>query len=170
VYPVELERIVMKALDRDAAARYQTALELEQDLRTYLKLQRILVPQSGIAGLLKRVVGGRIEQRRMAVRSAVKSLGAGGQAAVLISSEPVFTPTGREKITVTGVSVVTGTGMSGVSGLSSASGSRGGMPPPSTRSVPNEHVDPNRGVAVVAYVVGVAGILIALAVLYLNGR
>jgi hypothetical protein len=83
----------------------------------------------------------------------------------------VFTPTGREKITVTGISVVTGTGLSGVSGLSSASGSRGGMPPPSTRSVPQpEHVDPNRRVALAAYAVGVAGILIALAVLYLNGR
>jgi eukaryotic-like serine/threonine-protein kinase len=171
VYPVELERIVMKALERDPAARYQTALELEQDLRTYLKSQRILVPQSGIAGLLKRVVGQRIEQRRKAVRSAVRVLGAGGQAAELISNEPVFTPTGREKITVTGVSVVTGTGLSGVSGLSSASGSRGGMPPPSTRSVPHpEQVDPHRGVALVAYAVGVVGILIALAVLYLNGR
>jgi serine/threonine-protein kinase len=171
VYPVELERIVMKALERDPAARYQTALEFEQDLRAYLKSQRILVPQSGIAGLLKRVVGQRIEQRRKAVRSAVKTLGAGGQAAELISNEPVFTPTGREKITVTGVSVVTGTGLSGVSGLSSASGSRGGMPPPSTRSVPHpEHIDPNRRVALAAYGVGVVGILIALAVLYLNGR
>jgi eukaryotic-like serine/threonine-protein kinase len=169
-YPVELERIVMKALDRDATGRYQTALELEQDLRTYLKSQRILVPQSGIAALLKRVVGQRVEQRRKAVRSAVRTLGAGGQAAELISNEPVFTPTGREKITVTGISVVTGTGLSGVSGNSSSGDSRGGMPPPSTRSVTNEHVDPNRGVALVAYAVGVAGILIALAVLYLNGR
>jgi serine/threonine-protein kinase len=169
-YPLELERIVMKALDRDANQRYQTALDFERDLRTYLKSQRILVPESGIAGLLKRVVGQRIEQRRKAVRAAVKQLGAGGPAAELISSEPVFTPTGRDKITVTGVSVVTGTGLSGVSGLSSASSSRGGVAPPSTRSVPNERVDPNRGVALVAYAVGVAGILIALVVLYLNGR
>jgi serine/threonine-protein kinase len=168
-YPLELERIVMKALDRDPAQRYQTAFEFERDLRTYLKTQRILVPQSGIAGLLKRVVGQRIEQRRKAVRTAVRQLGSGAPIAELISSEPVFTPTGRDKITVTGVSVVTGTGASGVSGLSSASGSRGGVAP-STRSVPNEHVDPNRGVALVAYAVGVAGILIALVVLYLNGR
>ncbi len=168
-YPLELERIVLKALDRDPTKRFQTAAELERDLNTYLKSQRILVPESGIAGLLKRVVGQRIEQRRKAVRAAVRSLSA-GTAAELISSEPVFTPTGREKITVTGVSVVTGTGLSGVSGLSSASSSRGGVAPPSTRSVPNERPDPNRGVALVAYAVGVAGILIALAVLYLNGR
>jgi len=169
-YPPELERIVMKALDRDPLQRYQTALDFERDLRTYLKSQRILVPQSGIAGLLKRVVGQRIEQRRKAVRTAVKQLGAGAPVAELISNEPVFTPTGRDKITVTGISVVTGTGASGVSGLSSASGSRGGVAPPSTRSVPNERVDPHRGVALVAYGVGVVGILIALAVLYLNGR
>jgi serine/threonine protein kinase len=169
-YPVELERIAMKALERDPAARYQTALELEQDLLTYLKSQRILVTPGGIAGLLKRVVGQRIEQRRKAVRSAVRALGVGGPAAELISNEPVFTPTGQERITVTGVSVITGTGLSGVSGLSSAGGSRGGVPPPSTRSVPDLEVDPNRRVALAAYAVGVTGILIALAVLYLNGR
>src|SRR6185436_7282347 len=60
-YPAELERIVLRALERDVQARYQTAAELENDLRKYLKTQRIVVAQSGIAGLLKRVVGQRIE-------------------------------------------------------------------------------------------------------------
>src|SRR5262245_51255510 len=73
-YPPELEKIVMRALQRDPQGRYQTALELETDLRAYLKQKRIVVPQSGIAGLLKRVVGQRIEQRRKAVRSALKSV------------------------------------------------------------------------------------------------
>jgi hypothetical protein len=41
--------------------------------------------------------------------------------------------------------------------------------PPSTRSV-SDASDPNRAVAIVAYVVGVAGILIAIAVLYLSGH
>jgi len=167
-YPAELERIVLKALERDPAQRYQTGFELETDLRTYLKTERIVVPQGGIAGLLKRVLGQRIEQRRKAVRGALKSLAA-GVGAELISNEPVFTPTGREKITVSGVSVVTGTGLSGISGHSTG-GSRGGAAPPSTRSVSYRETDPNRGVAIVAYAVGVAGILIAIAVLYLNGR
>jgi len=171
-YPPELERIVMRALQRDPQGRYQTALELEADLRAYLKAKRIVVTQSGIAGLLKRVVGQRIEQRRRAVRSALKSVAAGGVLPELISNEPVFTPTGNEKITITGVSVVTGTGLSGVSssGISSAGGSLPGVAPPSSRSVAGSAPDPNRTVAIVAYMVGVAGILIAIAVLYLAGH
>jgi serine/threonine protein kinase len=171
-YPPELERIVMRALQRDPQARYQTAQELEGDLRAYLKAKRIVVAQSGIAGLLKRVVGQRIEQRRRAVRSALKSVAAGSPLPELISNEPVFTPTGNEKITITGVSVVTGSGLSGVSssGGSSAGGSLPGVAPPSSRSVAESAPDPNRAVAIVAYVVGVAGILIAIAVLYLSGH
>ena len=162
----------MRALQRDPQGRYQTALELEADLRAYLKAKRIVVTQSGIAGLLKRVVGQRIEQRRRAVRSALKSVAAGGVLPELISNEPVFTPTGNEKITITGVSVVTGTGLSGVSssGISSAGGSLPGVAPPSSRSVAGSAPDPNRTVAIVAYMVGVAGILIAIAVLYLAGH
>jgi len=171
-YPPELERIVMRALQRDPQARYQTALELEGELRAYLKAKRIVVPQSGIAGLLKRVVGQRIEQRRRAVRSALKSVAAGSALPELLSNEPVFTPTGNEKITITGVSVVTGSGLSGVSssGISSAGGSLPGLAPPSSRSVAESAPDPNRAVAIVAYAVGVAGILIAIAVLYLSGH
>jgi eukaryotic-like serine/threonine-protein kinase len=170
-YPPELERIVLRCLQRDPQGRYQTAQELEADLRQYLKTKRIVVAQSGIAGLLKRVVGDRIEQRRRAVRSALKSLTPGAIAPELISNEPVFTPTGRDKITITGVSVVTGTGLSGVSGsgISSAGGSLPGVVPPSTRSSSGRS-DPNRVVAIAAYAVGVAGFLIALAVLYMNGR
>ncbi|HTQ05080.1 MAG TPA: serine/threonine-protein kinase [Polyangiaceae bacterium] len=168
-YPPELERIVMRALQRDPQARYQTAAELEADLRNYLKSQRIVVAQSGIAGLLKRVVGDRIEQRRKAVRSALRSRSA-GSSDELISNEPVFTPTGRDHISITGASVVTGTSGLSASGVSSAGGSLPGVVPPSTRSVPRHRGDPNRIVAIVAYGVGVAGILFALAVLYLNGH
>lgn len=159
-YPAELERIVLKALDRDPSRRYQTAAELEQDLRAYLKTERVVVSQGGIGGLLKRVVGDRIEQRRRAVRSVLSSLAA-GVGPELIPSEPAFTPTGRERVTGGSVSV---TGMSGIS-----PSSRGGPVPPSSHSVAADR-DPNRGVAIAAYAVGVAGILIAIAVLYLNGR
>ncbi|HVR18368.1 MAG TPA: hypothetical protein VMS65_01685, partial [Polyangiaceae bacterium] len=168
-YPLELERIVLRALERDLQARYQTAAELENDLRNYLKSQRIVVTQSGLAGLLKRVVGQRIEQRRKAVRTALKSITPGATPAELLSAEPAFTPTSRDKITVSGVSVVTGTGLSGVSGPSSTGTSMGGVAPPSAHSI-RTVVDPNRGVALVAYAVGFAGIVIALVVLYMNGR
>jgi hypothetical protein len=168
-YPVELERIVLRALERDPQARYQTAAELEIDLRNFLKSQRIVVAQSGIANLLKRVVGQRIEQRRKAVRAALKSLTPGAAPQELLSSEPAFTPTNQDKITISGVSVVTGTGLSGVSGPSTTGASMGGVPPPSAHSV-RAVVDPNRGVALVFYAVGFAGIVIALLVLYINGR
>jgi serine/threonine-protein kinase len=161
-YPVELERIVLRALHRDADERYQTAAALENDLRSYLKSHRIVVPQSGIAGLLKRVVGQRVEQRRKAVRAALKQ----GE---LISSEPVFTPTGRDKITITGASVVTGSGLSGVSGMSSAGSSRPSQYAPASNSF-TRRPDPNRRIAIVAYVVGLTGFTIALVVLFLNSR
>jgi serine/threonine-protein kinase len=168
-YPPELERIVLRALHRDADERYQTAAALEHDLRAYLKASRIVVPQSGIAGLLKRVVGQRVEQRRKAVRGALKMLAVGAGQAELISNEPVFTPTGRDKITVTGVSVVTGSGLSGVSGMSSAGGSRPSQYAPASSSFAGRP-DPNRRIAIVAYVVGLTGFTIALVVLFLNSR
>src|SRR5690606_32963346 len=73
-YPPRLESVVLKALERNRERRYQTAAELEAELRDFLKTERIVVPQSGVAGLLKRVMGTRIEQRRKAVRRAIKTL------------------------------------------------------------------------------------------------
>jgi serine/threonine protein kinase len=105
-YPPELERIVLHALERDPNQRYQTAHELETDLRGYLKAERIVVPVSGVAGLLKRVLGNRIEQRRKAVRKAIKSLETGEYQVVepeLISQDPAFTPTGNDTYQVEGV-------------------------------------------------------------------
>jgi serine/threonine-protein kinase len=169
-YPPELEGIVMRALERNPQARYQTAAELEGDLRQYLKSKRIVVAQSGIAGLLKRVIGDRIEQRRRAVRSALRSHATGVSGDDLLSNEPVFTPTGGEKISVTGASAPELSSGLSYSGVSSAGGSLPGVVPPSTRSVWRRNHDPNRIVAIVAYGIGVAGILIALAVLYLNGH
>jgi hypothetical protein len=43
------------------------------------------------------------------------------------------------------------------------------VPPPSAHSVRTD-VDPNRGVRLVSYAVGFTGIVIALVVLYMNGR
>jgi serine/threonine-protein kinase len=73
-YPRALEQIVMRALDRDLDRRYQTAADLQHDLENYLKEERIVVARSGVGGLLKRVMGERIELRRAAVRRAVKVL------------------------------------------------------------------------------------------------
>jgi hypothetical protein len=72
--PWELERIVLKALAREADERHVTAAALESELREFLQTHHIVVPRSGIAGLLQRVMGPRIEQRRRAVRQNLLSL------------------------------------------------------------------------------------------------
>jgi hypothetical protein len=130
------------------------------------------VPQSGVAGILKRVLGDRIEQRRKAVRASLKALSSGAvPTAQLLPNDPAFTPTGKDRITVSGVSTVTGTGLSGLSGLSSA----GGTSPsaivhsplePSQPGVPRRA--PRRRLStasVLGYAIGLTGLAIALFVL-----
>jgi serine/threonine protein kinase len=167
-YPVGLERIVLKALDRRPEARYQSALELAEDLRGYLKSERVVVAQSGLAGLMKRVLGERIEQRRKAVRAALKALGSGQTApSDLLSGDLAFTPTGKDRITVSGVSSVssvTGSGLSNITSpsmvgrpSSSFSGLRydASQPQPSSLSVGS----------IIGYAIGALGLLVALFVL-----
>ena len=169
-YPPELERIVLKALERNVSERYQTAAEFEHDLRAYLKSERLIVPQSGVAGILKRVLGERIEQRRKAVRASLKALSSGAvPAAQLLPNDPAFTPTGRDRITVSGISTVTGTGLSGLSGLSSA-----GTSPSLVAHSPFEHSQAGvrraprarlSTASILGYAIGVTGLAIALFVL-----
>jgi eukaryotic-like serine/threonine-protein kinase len=171
-YPPELERIVLKALERNAAARYQTAAEFEHDLHAYLKAERLIVPQSGVAGILKRVLGERIEQRRKAVRASLKALSSGAvPAAQLLPNDPAFTPTGKDRITVSGVSTVTGSGLSGLSGLSApgSSPSAAAAPPPvelrasgAPRTVPPGRLST---ASVLGYAIGLTGLAIAVFVL-----
>ncbi|MGE5786871.1 MAG: serine/threonine-protein kinase [Myxococcales bacterium] len=63
-YPLGLETIVMRALDRRQDARFQTAAEFEQALLNFLYEERILVSHAAVAQLLMRVTGPRIEKRR----------------------------------------------------------------------------------------------------------
>ncbi len=93
-YPVQLEAIVLKALEKDPRNRFQSAAEFEAALRDYLRAERIVVPRSGVAGLLKRVLGERVEERRIEIRQALKALRSEGRAPELLSNEPAFTPTG----------------------------------------------------------------------------
>jgi serine/threonine protein kinase len=177
-YPAELERIVQKALERDPSKRYQTAAELEADLRAFLKNERIVVAKSGVAGLLKRVLGERIEQRRKAVRAALRALsGQGGPEHDLLSSDPAFTPTGKDRITISGVSVITETGLSGLSGAQGAPyPSSPSHSAPSYRGPPSNPSyglgsypvrEPLSRASIVGYAIGVAGLAIALIVLFL---
>lgn len=158
-YPPELERIAMRALERDPRLRYQTAAEFEQDLRGFLKAERVVVPASGIAGLLKRVVGERIEQRRRAIRAALKKIGSGGASGgELLTTDTAFTPTGKERISVTG------TDISGPSTAEPAPRLAG-----RARGKPAARARVNWSSAI-GYAIGVAGLTIAIIVLLFLSR
>lgn len=73
-YPVSLERIVMKALERNPERRHPTAAALEGELREFLSTEHILVPLAGVARLLSRVMGSTLEQRQKAVQRALAEL------------------------------------------------------------------------------------------------
>ncbi|HET9930688.1 MAG TPA: serine/threonine-protein kinase [Polyangiaceae bacterium] len=160
-YPPELERIVMRALERDPRLRYQTAAEFEQDLRGFLKAERVVVPQSGVAGLLKRVVGERIEQRRRAIRAALKKIGSGGAGGGdLLTTETAFTPTGKDRISVTGTDP--------------SSAGMGEFPDRHLRRAQDRRSPrPQDGVnwsSAIGYAIGVAGLIIAIIVLLFLSR
>lgn len=165
-YPPGLERVVLKALERNVDARYQTAQELSEDLRAYLKAERTVVAPSALSGLMKRVLGERIEQRRKALRAALKALGRGqAPLADLLPAELAFTPTGRERITVSGVGSVTGSNVSGFSNVASPSLDER---PSSSFSGLRRDVAPASGLSVgsmIGYGVGALGLLVALFVL-----
>lgn len=114
-YPPALEEIALKALQRDPAKRFQTAEEFRRALDGYLKSERVVVPLAGIANLLKKVMGERIEQRRKAIRTVLRQLEANSG----VGPQPVELPlaSSPEHASVTGVSAVTsGTG-SGISAI-----------------------------------------------------
>ena len=85
----ELESIVLKALDRDQDARYQTAKQLKEALERWLVERRVMVSQAGVGQLLRRVLGGVVEQRRDAIREAL--VAADGKVGLgLISDQPII--------------------------------------------------------------------------------
>jgi hypothetical protein len=158
----------MSALERDLSKRYPTAADLERDLRGFLKARHVVVPASGVAALLKRVVGDRIEQRRRALRSALRELGQGAKSVELLPSDPAFTPTGSERGSRSGVSGVSGAGSSASArrAPSRPSAPRGRLTPAGASSYPRQAVNP----ATLGYAVGIGGVAIAILVLLLFRR
>lgn len=160
-YPIKLEAIVMRALERDLSRRYQTADELRRDLEGYLKEERLFVAPAGLANLLKKVLGEKIEQRRKAVRATLKQLEAPGSGD-LPSSE--LTPLAEGPVTATGQSGPSGVTGSGTSEPSQASHATA----PHSLSGPTER----RG-GVAGYIFGAAALavaLVAVGVLAMRGR
>ncbi len=69
-YPEELERIVLKALNRDREARYQTAQEIADDLHELLKTCPEPVRAAQLAEYMKTAFADRYEKRLELQRSA----------------------------------------------------------------------------------------------------
>jgi serine/threonine protein kinase len=96
-YPEALEAIVMKALSRSRRERFQTARDFQRDLERFLKNERVVVPRAGLASLLKKVVGERIQKRRDAVRHALHELAGKHE---LVSDDSAFHPADAESESV----------------------------------------------------------------------
>src|SRR5206468_3886845 len=103
--------------------------------------------------------------RRKAVRAALKALSSDAVPTTqLLPNDPAFTPTGKERITVSGVSTITGTGLSGLSALSSHGGTSPGAVQHSPLdnsqlSVPRSAAVPARlsTASLLGYAIGLAG-------------
>lgn len=73
-FPKALEPIVLRSLERDPAHRFQTALEFQEALDSYLTSERILVSHAAVAQLLLKVVGERIRKRRDVLEAVADAL------------------------------------------------------------------------------------------------
>jgi hypothetical protein len=164
-YPPLLEAIVLKALSRSRRERFQTARDFERALERYLKEERIVISRNGLAGLLKRVLGESIEQRRRAIRAALKELD-GDAHQSLISADSPFTPGGLEAAEeldaadFSSVSEVTDGQI--LLSASELTGSFAGYPVHSASShatVPQTDEDAPDRRSLIGYVMGVLGLL-----------
>jgi serine/threonine protein kinase len=107
-YPAALEQIVLRALSRSRRGRFQTAEQLQRALEGFLKQERTVVTPAGVAALLKKVLGSRIETRRQAVRALIKeSEPASAERSQLVPVGAAFTPTDSEGASRAGRSGVT---------------------------------------------------------------
>ncbi|HKO94084.1 MAG TPA: hypothetical protein VJU61_23180, partial [Polyangiaceae bacterium] len=68
--------------------------------------ERIVVPPAGVGGLVKRVLGGRIEHHRNLIREAVSALDAGPEARERWLAEPQAAPPKDAGTTTTSTSPV----------------------------------------------------------------
>lgn len=75
-YPAMLELIVKKALQRDPAFRFQSAEEFQHALDGYLRSEKIVIPKAGIGALIRRVLGGKLADRRERIRACLLALDA----------------------------------------------------------------------------------------------
>jgi hypothetical protein len=74
--PEALSAMVMQCLERDRDRRFASAEEMGLALKETLARSRVVVSHAGVASLLKRVVGGRMERRRELIDTVGQALDA----------------------------------------------------------------------------------------------
>jgi eukaryotic-like serine/threonine-protein kinase len=82
-YPERLEEILVKALTKDPAQRYQTADELRADLMEYLAQTKRFYGDKHVAELLMKLLGDKLRERNRTILAAAEQLRRG---------EPLLTP------------------------------------------------------------------------------
>lgn len=102
-YPPGLERIVLKALERDADLRYQTTEEMGRALQMWLAAERAMVADSDIAALVASALGARVAERQQAVEASLAAIDSPQDAA------PEPRPVGAETLSGSAASTLSGT-------------------------------------------------------------
>lgn len=77
-YPEELERIVLKALEKDRARRYETAEQLQRALEHFLLSSERPLFEKDIGDALMNVLGSQIRERKDRIKRRVAALDTGG--------------------------------------------------------------------------------------------
>src|SRR5688572_31140933 len=76
-YPAELARIVLKALSKQAAARYQTAEEMQKELEAWLITQNAIVGETQLARLVMDALGDSVRARNELIELAIERFDSG---------------------------------------------------------------------------------------------
>lgn len=105
-YPVEVERILMKALQKDPDRRYQTANEMLRDLDQLPSTMRASTDEE-VANFVRKLLGTKRDERQAALAGA---LALADEHAKHRQTIPAFTADPLRQSVQSSVSVVTGTG------------------------------------------------------------
>lgn len=116
-YPPGLEKIVMKALTKDPEQRYQSARDMQSDLESFVREERIAVSAVSLANWMKMLFEEQIAEQKEVLQD-VKKL------ADVIASQRSITETDMYVGTTTGAATISGTDVSGVAAAKQKSGRR----------------------------------------------
>ncbi len=73
-FPVELEQVILKCLQKEPEKRYQTMLELHQAIEKVQVAMGTAVVDDDVGSFVRSLLGDRGQKRRLALRDAVRSL------------------------------------------------------------------------------------------------